>query len=62
MYLDTRVQPFEEWAEEWLHDGEVESTNMRETGFGGDLIWHALASQCKRLSLRIRRGKKEIIT
>jgi hypothetical protein len=22
-YLNTGAQPFEEWAEEWLHDGEV---------------------------------------
>jgi hypothetical protein len=22
-YLNTRALPFEEWAEEWLHDGEI---------------------------------------
>jgi len=53
-YLNTSALPFEEWAEEWLHIGEVSSCCMKEVGCGEGLIWHALVFQGKRLSLRIR--------
>jgi hypothetical protein len=42
-YLNTCALPFEEWAEEWLHDREVLTSYTREKDFGEGLIWHALA-------------------
>jgi len=36
--LNTGALPFEEWAEESLHTGEVQSSYTRETGCGGDSI------------------------
>jgi len=60
-YLNTGAPPFNEWAEEWLHNREVSSSFMKETGFGGNSILVALAYRCKRLSLRIRQGEKEIV-
>jgi hypothetical protein len=41
-YLNPGAQPFEEWAEEWLHDGEALSLYISETVSGGDLISVAL--------------------
>jgi hypothetical protein len=41
-YLNTGALPFEEWAEECLFDGEVQSTFTSETDSGGDLISDAL--------------------
>jgi len=58
--MNTGAPPFEEWAEEWLHDAEVESSSSLEPDCGEDLIWCTLALWCKRLSLMIRRGEKEI--
>jgi hypothetical protein len=41
-YLNTGAQPFEEWADEWLHHGEALSSYILETVSGGDLISVAL--------------------
>jgi len=60
-YLNTGASRFEQWAEEWLHDREVSTPFLRKTVFEGDLNWRALAIRYKWLSLRIRRGKNEII-
>jgi len=42
-YLNTGAPPFEEWAEEWMNDGEAYTSYTREKVFGGDLIWRAFA-------------------
>jgi hypothetical protein len=35
-YLDTCASPFDEWAEKWPHDGDVQSFYTKETVRGGD--------------------------
>jgi hypothetical protein len=47
-YLNVGASQFEEWAEEWLHEGEVWSSYTNNKAFGGGLIWGALAWQYKR--------------
>jgi len=37
-YLNTGPLPFEEWAGEWLHEGEVQSAYISATGIGDYLI------------------------
>jgi hypothetical protein len=37
-YLNTGALPFEEWAEEWLHDWEVLSSYISATDSGDGLI------------------------
>jgi hypothetical protein len=58
--LNTGAPPSEQWAEEWLHDWEILSSFILEMGIEGDLILVALVVHYKRLSLRIRQGKKKI--
>jgi hypothetical protein len=41
-YLNTGEPPFKEWAQEWLHHREVESSYTNVTDFGQHLIWYAL--------------------
>jgi hypothetical protein len=41
-YLNTSALPFEEWAKEWLFDGEVYSTFTSATGLGDGSILGAL--------------------
>ena len=38
-YLSTRTLPYEEFSEEWLFDGETESSSTSETGTGICSIW-----------------------
>jgi hypothetical protein len=42
-YPNTGAPPFEEWAEKWLHSGQVQSSCTKEKAFGEGLIWGALA-------------------
>jgi len=37
-YLNTGAPPFEEFAKEWLHDGEAQSPYTLEKGIGEALI------------------------
>jgi hypothetical protein len=37
-YLKTSTSPFEEWAEQWLNDGEVQSSSTKEMACGEGLI------------------------
>jgi hypothetical protein len=37
-YLNTCQPPFQEWAKEWLQDGEVESSYISATNIGDSLI------------------------
>jgi hypothetical protein len=57
-YVNTGAAPYEEWAEEWLHDVEAESFCSKETGCGGDLIWCALTSRTQEVESWERRGKE----
>jgi len=41
-YLNTSTPPCEEWAEEWLYEGDVKSSFALETGTGGHLILNPL--------------------
>jgi len=73
-YIKTGALPFEEYSEEWLSSGEVLSMGKSETAVGTISTWkdcrlrcwnsrlgkRMLLLKCKRLSLRIRRAKKEI--
>jgi len=34
-FLNISAHPFEQWAEEWLHEREVKSSYTKETEFGG---------------------------
>jgi hypothetical protein len=37
-YLNSGAAPFEERAEEWSHHGEIKSSSILATGFGGGLV------------------------
>ena len=41
-YLNTGAWPFKEWADEWLHDGEIWSSYTSETVCGEDSIYIGL--------------------
>jgi len=72
-YLNTGALPFVELCNEWSFDGEAKSSSTSEMGIGIVSIWihwnrlhwnlpggkRKLWNMVKRLSLRIRRGKKE---
>ena len=60
-YLNTGLLPFEEFSEDWLFDGKVQFTSIKALDFGIGLDWSLLQHRCKRLSLMIRRGKKEFL-
>ena len=60
-YLNTSLLPFEQVSEEWLFDGEVWFIYTKATDFGIGLDWLLLEHRCQRLSLMIRRGKKEFL-
>jgi len=60
-YLRTGLLPFEEFSEDYLYNGPTPFTFIEETVFGTVTDWSLLLHRCKRLSLRIRRGKKELL-
>jgi hypothetical protein len=41
-YLNTGIPPFEEWAEEWLQEGEIQFSHLLATDLGCDSISVAL--------------------
>jgi hypothetical protein len=59
-YVNTGAGPYEEWAEERLHEVEVLSSYNKETGFGGDSICRALTSRTQEVESWERRGKMRI--
>jgi len=59
--LNSGRLPYEEFYEEWLYDGELSSTSTEGTVCGTDSDWEFLLRRNKKLSLRIRRGEKEIL-
>jgi len=42
-YLNWGTSPFKEWAKEWLHDREVQTSGTKDRVCGDSLIWRALA-------------------
>jgi len=59
-YLHTGLLPFEEFSEDEYHDAETESLSIEETVCGIGLDWEFSLLWNEKLSLRIRRGEKEI--
>jgi len=59
--MNPGAHPFEEYSKVWLFDGKelFITTEATESGIGLD--WSLLEHRCKRLSLRIRRVKKEFL-
>jgi len=46
--LNSGASPFEEWANEWLHNVEIQYISTKQTACGEGLIWDALESWYKR--------------
>jgi len=59
-YLNTGLLPFEEFSEDLLFDEEAWFISTEEPGCGIGLDREFSLSRNEKLSLRIRRGKKEI--
>jgi len=59
-YLNTGLLPLEEFSEDLLFDEEAWSISTEGTACGIGLDWEFLLYRNKKLSLRIRRGEKEI--
>jgi len=60
-YLNTGLLPFEEFSEEQWYDDEAWYISTEETVCGIGLDWLFSLQRNEKLSLRIRRGKKEIL-
>jgi len=60
-YLRTGLLPFEEFSEDPWYDEGNRFISTEETVCGIGLGWEFLLFRNEKLSLRIRRGKKEIL-
>jgi hypothetical protein len=60
-YMNTGAGPFEDWAEDWFHEDDVQLSHSLETDFGGGWTLDVLVCLCKKLTLTIRQGKTEKI-